>query len=92
MQYETIIQQTEEDKLLISKQVISKRTQRFLFLVKFVIFRQTRVFRITCFLLFKSSLVANSYIAKPETVALSKLCKLKFLIKRCLIYTIVEPS
>ena len=63
-------------------------------MVKLFIFRQTRVFRITCFLLFKSSLTANFLIiAKPERVTLSKLCKLQSLFfKRYLIYTITTPS
>ena len=63
-------------------------------MVKLFIFRQTRVFRITCFVLFKSSLTANFLIiAKPERVTLSKLCKLQSLFfKRYLIYTITTPS
>ena len=63
-------------------------------MVKLFIFRQTRVFRITCFLLFKSSLTANFLIiAKPERVTLSKLCKLQSLFfKSYLIYTITTPS
>ena len=48
----------------------------------FFIFKQTRVFRITCFLLFKSALVVNCLIAKPERVALSKLCKLQSLVSQ----------
>ena len=72
--------------------LISKHTYHFLFLVKCFIYRQTMVFRITCFLLFKSCVVANSLIAKPERVALSKLCTLQSLIKRYLIYAITTPS
>ena len=68
-----LIQQPEEGKLLISKQLISKYTQHFLFLAKCFIFWQTRVFRITCYLLFKSSLVANSLIAKPEECCFVKI-------------------
>ena len=87
-----VIQQPEEDKLLISKQLISKYTSHFLFLVNFVVFRKTKVFRTSCFLLFVSSLVANSHIAEPKTVALSKFCKLQYLIQSYLIYTITTPS
>ena len=86
------MQQPEEENLLISKQLISKHTYHFLFLVKCFIYRQTRVFRITCFLLFKSCFVANSLIANPEKVALSKLSTLQSLIKRYLIYVITTPS
>ena len=61
--------------------------------MKFFVFRQTRVFRTTCFLSFKSYLVANSLIAESERVALSKLCKLQSLVfKRYLIYTVKTPS
>ena len=34
----------------------------------------------TCSLLFKSALVVNTLLAKPERVALSKLCKLQSLV------------
>ena len=81
------IQQTEEEKLLISK-----HTWAFLVFGQFFIFRQTKVFRIVCFLSFRSSFVANSLIAKPERAALSKLCTLQSLIKRYLIYAITAPS
>ena len=87
-----VIQQPEEDKLLISKQLISKHTSHFLFLVNLVDFRKTKIFRTSCFLLFVSSLVANSRIAEPKTVALLKFCKLQSLIQSYLIYTITTPS
>ena len=59
----------------------------------FFILRQTKVFITTCFLLFKSSLVENSLISKPERVALSRSCTLQSLVfKRYLIYAITTPS
>ena len=64
----------------------------FFVFCQFFIFMQTKVFRIVCFLSFRSSFVANSLIAKPERVALSKLCTLQSLIKRYLIYTITISS
>ena len=64
----------------------------FFVFCQFFIFMQTKVFRIVCFLSFRSSFVANSLIAKPERVALSKLCTLQSLIKRYLIYAITISS
>ena len=88
-----LMQQPEEEKQLISNQLISIKTHlAFSVFGQFFIFRQTRVFRITCFLSFKSSLVVNSFIAKLERVALSKLYTIQSLIKRYLIYTITTPN
>ena len=66
-----LMQQPGEVKLISKQKALT--TLHFLYEdflykkgVKFFIFRQTRVFRITCFLLFKLYFVVNSVTAKSE--------------------------
>ena len=64
-----------------------------MFLVNFFIFRQTRVFRITYFLLFKPYLVASSLICRTwKSGSVDFMYLRSIFIKRYLIYTITTTS